>query len=329
MVFQNDRNNDDNNNNCPNCGSNETESGDTHEHCSNCGIPRETLELDPGFVPTNPNPGAGADGELGGAIGPTNDPFYRRLDRLQRRTTHSGPDFIDGIVRELSDSEVGLVAVRAATRIIEAANVEENLGRKRHSLRGTPGISKDDDRQYRQRIYAAASLLILFKHRQENSVHSLIAEWQLAKNDVLKVKKMLWALVRSKLSWLTNANDDDVRARAQEITLYLTTLRDHLAAMEDRATAFVVYEAAQEIARQMGEPVSEGDVQLHTDNPVPTTDLPPGAAAGRAFFEAMMQLGLSREIIRELHAATGFFNLDSFVDRIGSQRRADDAGEEA
>jgi hypothetical protein len=128
---------------------------------------------------------------------------------------------------------------------------------------------------------------------------------------------------------LTNANDDDVRARAQEITLYLTTLRDHLAAMEDRATAFVVYEAAQEIARQMGEPVSEGDVQLHTDNPVPTTDLPPGAAAGRAFFEAMMQLGLSREIIRELHAATGFFNLDSFVDRIGSQRRADDAGEEA
>jgi hypothetical protein len=329
MVFRTNRNNEDNTDRCPECGLNETVIGDTHEHWSCCGAPKESLELDPGFVPTNPNPGAGSAGELGGAIGSSNDPFYRRLDRLQRRTTHSSPDFIDGIVQELSDSGAGLVAVRAATRIIEVANTEENLGKKRHSLRGMPRTSKDDARQYRQRIYAAASLLILFKHRQENSVHSLIAEWQLAKNDVLKAKKMLWALVRSELSWLTNANDDDVRVRAQEITLYLTTLRDHLAAMEGRATAFAVYEAAQEIARQMGEPVSEDDVQLHTDNPVPTTDLPPGAAAGRAFFEAMMQLGLSREVIRELHAATGFYNLDTFVDRIGSQRRADDVGEEA
>jgi len=329
MVFGNNRNNDNNTDRCPECGSNETEIGDTHEHCSDCGIPRESLELDPGFVPTNPNPGAGTAGELGGAIGPTSDPFYRRLDRLQRRTTHSSPDFIDGIVQELSDSEVGLVSIRAATLIIEVANAKETLGRKRHSLRGMPGTSKDDDRQYRQRIYAAASLLILLKHRQENRVHSLIAEWRLAKNDLLKVKKMLSVLVRSELPWLSNADEDVVIARRQDIVLYLTAYRDHLAAMEDRTTAFAVYEAAQEIARQMGEPVSEGDVQLHTDNPVPTTDSPPGAAAGRAFFEAMRQLGLPREVIRELHAVTGFYNLDTFVDRIGSQRRADDVGEEA
>jgi hypothetical protein len=40
-------------------------------------------------------------------------------------------------------------------------------------------------------------------------------------------------------------------------------------------------------------------------------------------------LGLPREVIRELHAVTGFYNLDTFVDRIGSQCRADDVGEEA
>jgi hypothetical protein len=330
MVFQNNRDNSDNNANCPHCGSNETESGDTHEHCSNCGIEREPLELDPGFVPVNPNPVAGVHEELGGAMGPTSDPFYRRLDRLHRRTIHDEPNFIDGIIRELRDSTVGRVAFVAACDIIEAADAKENLGRKRHSMRGKSGTSSDDDKQYRLRIYAAAALLLLFQYRrQETRVHSLIGEWSLDKNDLIKAKKMLWVLVRSELSWLTNADEDDVRARAQDISLRLTIYRDHLVAMEDRVTAFAVHKTAIEIVRQMGEPVTDGDVQIHSDNSEPSTEWPPGTVAGRAFFEAMMQHSLPIECIRELHTVAHFYNLDSFVDRLSSQRRDADVEEEA
>jgi hypothetical protein len=326
MVFQNDRNNDDNTDRCPECGSNETEIGDTHEHCSDCGIQRESLELDTGFVPANLNAAVGANEGLGGAMGPTNDNFYRRLDRLHRRATHVEPDFIDGIIGELRDSAVGRNSFAAACAIIEAADAKEALGRKRHKMRGNQGTSKDDDKQYRQRIYAAAALLLLFQYRrQETRVHSLIGEWSLDKNDLINAKKILWVLVRSELSWLTNANDDEVRARANDIALRLTVYRDHLAEQEDRVTAFAVHETAVGITRQMGEPVSVGDVQHHAM----TTEWPPGTVAGRAFFAAMMQHGLPRECITELHTVAHFYNLDSFVDRLGVQNRDDNVEEEA
>jgi len=326
MTNDNSENKTNNTDECPECGSNETESGDTHEHCSNCGIPRETLELDPGFIPTNPNAAVDAGGGLGGVMGPTNHHLYRRLDRLHRRATHDEPGFVDGIIGELRNSALGRATFAAACTIIETADSKETLGRKRHKMRGNPGTSKDDNRQYRQRIYAAAALGLLFQYRrQENRVHSLIGEWNLDKNDLIKAKKMLWTLVRSELSWLTNADDDDVRARANNIDLRLTVYRDHLVALENRATAFAIYETAVEIVRQMGEPVSGGDVQHHGA----ITEWPEGAVAGRAFFEAMIQHGLPRECVRELHATVHFYNLDSYVDRLGAQNRGEDVEEEA
>ncbi|MDP7003223.1 MAG: hypothetical protein QF911_06645 [Candidatus Thalassarchaeaceae archaeon] len=329
MTNRDSENKSDDADRCPECGSIETESGDTHEHCSDCGIPRDSLELEPGFVPTNPNPLSGAEGGLGGVIGPTNDNFYRRLDRLHRRVTREVPNFVDGIVSELRNSGVGQIAFAAACEIIEAADSNETLSRKRHKMRGSPRTSREDDRMYRQRIYAAAALLLLFQYRrQESRVHLLIGEWDLNKQDLIKVKKMLWVLVRSELSWLTNADEDEVRARAIDIALRLTIYRDHLVSMEGRTTAFAIHEAAIEIVRQMGEPAEEGDVQLHADIPEPFTEWPPGVVAGRAFFEAMMQHGLSRECVSELHALAHFFNLDYFVERLGA-RRNDDVEEEA
>ena len=329
MTNEDNENKSNNADRCPECGSNETESGDTHEYCSDCGKQLEPLELDPGFVPGNPNASPGTDGGLGGVMGPTNDNFYRRLDRLHRRVTREVPDFIDGIVSELRDSGVGRIAFAAAGEIIEAADSKETLSRKRHKMRGSPGTSKDDDRLYRQRIYAAAALLLLFQYRrQEPRVHLLIGEWNLNKQDLIKAKKVLWILVRSELSWLTNADEDEVRARANDIALRLTVYRDHLVSLEGRVTAFAIHEAAIEFLRQMGEPVEEGDVQLHADISEPFTEWPPGVVAGRAFFEAMMQHGLPRECVSELHALAHFYNLDYFVERLGA-RRNDDVEEEA
>jgi hypothetical protein len=43
----------------------------------------------------------------------------------------------------------------------------------------------------------------------------------------------------------------------------------------------------------------------------------------------MMQHGLPRECITELHTVAHFYNLDSFVDRLGVQNRDDNVEEEA
>ena len=99
--------------------------------------------------------------------------------------------------------------------------------------------------------------------------------------------------------------------------------------MDGRVTAFAVHKTAIEIVKQMGEPVTDGDVQIHSDNSEPSTEWPPGAVAGRAFFEAMMQHSLPIECIRELHTVAHFYNLDSFVDRLSSQHSDDDVEEEA
>ena len=54
MVFENNTDNDDNNENCPDCGSDETESVNGYEYCI-CGLEIGPSDYDHGFVPTNPN----------------------------------------------------------------------------------------------------------------------------------------------------------------------------------------------------------------------------------------------------------------------------------
>ncbi|SVD93285.1 uncharacterized protein METZ01_LOCUS446139, partial [marine metagenome] len=202
----------DDNDNCPNCGSDETESVDGYEYCT-CGLELGPSDYDHGFVPTNPNPGADANDELGTVMAPTVNPTYRRLDRLHRRETYSRPGFVDGIIRELVDSGEGRAIVQAASEIIEKANAKESLGAKRHALRGIPSdMPKDDAKQYKQRLYAAAALYLLYQSRQNNRARILMQQWGLEKYDLLSVKKMLGILVRGEVSSLSNRDHDAVLA---------------------------------------------------------------------------------------------------------------------
>jgi len=230
MTFEDNRNNRDNNDNCSNCGSDETESVDGYEYCI-CGLELGPSDYDHGFVPTNPNPGADANDELGTVMAPTGDPTYRRLDRLQRRMTYTRPSFVDGIIGELVDSGEGRAIVQAATEIIEKADAKENLGAKRHGLRGIPSdMPKDDAKQYRQRLYAAAALYLLYQSRQNNRALILMQQWGLEKYDLFSVKKMLGILVRGEVSSLSNRDHDAVLARARDIRHPLSTYRDHWSA---------------------------------------------------------------------------------------------------
>mgnify|MGYP001169110792 FL=1 len=329
MVFENNTDNDDNNENCPDCGSDETESVNGYDYCI-CGRELGPSDYDYGFVPTNPNPGADVNDELGTVMAPTGDPTYRRLDRLQRRMTYTRPSFVDGIISELVDSGEGRTIVQAATEIIEKADEKENLGAKRHRLRGIPSDTpKDDAKQYRQRLYAAAALYLLYQSRHSNRALILAQLWGLEKYDLFFVKKMLDRLVQGEVSSLGNRDRDAVTARARDIRHPLSTYRDHLASQEGRAVASAVYDLAVRIIRGMGEPVMDGDEMGHPDHPEPWTNNPPGEIAGRAITMAMLELRLSRQSISELHRAIRVYNLDAFLDRIGSQAREGDFEEEA
>jgi len=319
----------DDNGNCPNCGSDETESVDGYEYCT-CGLELGPSDYDHGFVPTNPNPGADANDELGTVMAPTVNPTYRRLDRLHRRETYSRPGFVDGIIRELVDSGEGRAIVQAASEIIEKANAKESLGAKRHALRGIPSdMPKDDAKQYKQRLYAAAALYLLYQSRQNNRARILMQQWGLEKYDLLSTKKMIGALVRGEVRSLSNRENNAVLARARDIRHPLSTFRDHLASQEGQAVASSVYDLAVEIIRGMGEPVMDGDEMSHPDHPEPWTNHPAGEVAGKAITMAMLELRLSRQSIMELHRTYPVYNLDAFLDRISSQAREGDFEEEA
>ena len=319
----------DDNGNCPNCGSDETESVDGYEYCT-CGLELGPSDYDHGFVPTNPNPGADANDELGTVMAPTVNPTYRRLDRLHRRETYSRPGFVDGIIRELVDSGEGRAIVQAASEIIEKANAKESLGAKRHALRGIPSdMPKDDAKQYKQRLYAAAALYLLYQSRQNNRARILMQQWGLEKYDLLSTKKMIGALVRGEVRSLSNRENNAVLARARDIRHPLSTFRDHLASQEGQAVASSVYDLAVEIIRGMGEPVMDGDEMSHPDHPEPWTNHPAGEVAGKAITMAMLELRLSRQSIMELHQTYPVYNLDAFLDRISSQAREGDFEEEA
>lgn len=328
MVFRTNRNNDEINDNCPDCGSNETESYDGYIYCV-CGVQLAHSDYDPGFVPTNPNPVLGEPVELGSTMGPTRDRDLRRLDRLNRRETRVKPKFVDGIKQQLTNSPIGVELYRAAADIIDTANSKEKLGMMRRSLRGTRQLSKGDAKSYRQRLFAAASIEILQDAGYETPVVVVKRQWCLDKYDVKKYKRILKKLVKGEVDCLTNAAIPPAIARRIAIMHQLTTYRDYLIEQEGRAVATAVFEQAIEIARSFGEPVLEGDNWVHPNDPGQLTNRPASVVAGRAIMAAMDSLGMPDSSVSELHSRYPVDNLETFMERRGSQVRGDDVEEEA
>ncbi len=328
MINDNSENKTNNTDECPECGSDETEPGDTHEHCSNCGIPRDPLEPDSGFLPTNPNPVVGAAVRLGSTIGHTSDRGFRRLGRLHRRETRVNPNFVDGIKDQLTNSPIGAVLFRAAGDIIDKADSKEKLGMMRPRWRGARQMSKDDTKQYRQRLFAAASMDLLQDAGYETPVVVVKGGWCLDKYDLKKAKSILKRLVKGEIEFLHNADTPPAIARRLAIMQQLTTYRDHLMEQEGRVTATKAFEAAIEVARSFGEPVLSGDDWNDPCDPDSLTNRPASVVAGRAIMEAMILLGMSRQSRMELHSRYPVYNLDTFMGKKASRAR-DDVEEEA
>jgi len=216
------------------------------------------------------------------------------------------PNFVDGIKDQLRNSPIGSDLFWAAADIIDTADSKEKLGMMRRSLRGARGLSTGDAKQYRQQLFAAASMDILQDAGYETPV----------------------VVVKGEVECLSDAATPPAIARANAILHQLTTYRDHLIDQEGRAVATAVFERAIEIARAMGEPILEGDDWLDPNDPGELTNHPASVVAGRAIMVAMDSLDMPDTSVSELHSRYPVDNLETFRVRRGSQTR-DDVEEEA
>tara|TARA_Y100001960_G_scaffold253640_1_gene271168 strand:- start:255 stop:1250 length:996 start_codon:yes stop_codon:yes gene_type:complete len=318
-------------NNCRHCGSIEEEDGDTHIHCAECGIPKDTRADDNGFVPTNPNQTSGPSRRLGTSVGSRQDREIRHDRRLRRlstvnvRVAHKKPSFLDGVIGELSRTPAPPYLHAAASDIVKIADSEKTLSSMRHSLRGLSG-SRDENRQYRQRLFAVASLEILEDAGYEAPIAILIKELNIDRYDLKKVKSRLKRLVSGKIPSLSNTASDPTTARRSAMLDHLLTFRDHLAEQEESITsASEVFETSKKIASSWGEPIEIDDDWVWSD----FTNRPETAVAGKAFMEAMHRNGFSRESILELHDRYPVLTLDTFILKKGWEDRTKDVAEEA
>ncbi|MEC7686127.1 MAG: hypothetical protein VYB47_00980 [Candidatus Thermoplasmatota archaeon] len=320
-------------NNCRYCGSIEEEEGDTHVHCAECGRPKDLLADDGGFVPTNPIYSLDKS-HLGSYVGSRSDRRIRRdrrvrrLSTLNQRVAHQKPSFLDGVIDELSFTPGGGYLHAAAAEIVKKANSEQSLGSMRHSLRASPE-SRDEARQYRQRLFALATLELLEDVGYETPITTLRSEWRIDRYDLMKTKSRLKKLVNGMIACLSNSTTDSVSARRRAMLHQLSTYRDHLVEQESIASASEVFETAKQIASSMGEPIEDDDDWIISD----TTNRPTPAVAGKAFMEAMHRHGFSRENILELHGRYPVVTLDTFILKKGWEGRinprSDDVSEEA
>tara|TARA_B100000029_G_scaffold507605_1_gene592646 strand:+ start:316 stop:1311 length:996 start_codon:yes stop_codon:yes gene_type:complete len=331
MCKEDNDNAEQNANNCRNCGSIEEEEGDTHIHCADCGIPKDALADDDGFVPTNPNQTPYQHKSLGSFVGSKSDReirhdrSMRRLSNLNGRVAHKKPTFLDGVLLELSRTPAPNYLHSAATDIVRNADSEQALSSMRHSLRGLPG-SRDEDRQYRQRLFAVASLELLQDAGYEAPIAILMKEWNIDRFDLKKVKSRLRRLVSGKIPCLSNSETDPTTARRSAMLDHLSTFRDHLAEQESITSASEVFGTSKKIASSWGEPIEIDDDWVLD---LRYTNSPETAVAGKAFMEAMHRHGFSRESILELHGRYPVLTLDTFIIKKGWEGRTDDVTEEA
>ena len=330
MSKEENDNTEQNDNKCRNCGSIEEEEGNTHIHCARCGIQKESLPDDNGFVPTNPNKTPDLSRRLGSTVGSRKDRKIRNYKKIKRlrtenvRASHNRQTFLDGVLLELSRTPTPTYLRIAAMDIIKTADSEQALSSMRHSLRGIPDPT-EEAKQYRQRLFAVATLEILEDAGYEAPIAILRREWNIDRYDLMKVKSRLKKLAKGKVACLSNSATVSANTRRGMMLHQLSTFRDHLAEQESIATAREVFETAKEIASSMGEPIGDDDDWFHSE----TTNRPASAVAARSFMEAMHRLGFSRDSILELHGRYPVATLDTYILKKGWEGRTDDVTEEA
>jgi hypothetical protein len=296
---------------------NEDDEGSTHYHCSECGFPVRFIPPVNGFVPTNPNRSTPTVNRrvdsLGSEISPSDNPRYRWLSELHRHTSYEKPSFVDGIVRELLESGEGERIVAEAAGIINSANSCEALGRKRHGLNGLPGTSEEDDRVYRQRLYAVAALHILNCARRDNRAFIIKEQWNPDRQDFLKTVSILRKLVRDDLGAL-RTSENYVVERAKDIRHRMSNCHDHLISMFGPETASNIVYTARMILRRNGEPFEDFDEWLSG----PWMNKGAAQIVMMAIVQAMLAHDFDQQRVFDFYRRVPVPNMDSWISRNSS-----------
>ena len=298
---------------CPHCGSTDKQPGHSHYYCSNCGWQLDQLDADHGFAPANSDPEglrdrASGRSRNGTTISVSGDQKGRRLARAHSRATCDRPSFVDEIVGEIVRSCGSSRIAADATRLLDQVDQAKPIGKRRKKMAGCAGMSYDDAKQYRTRVYAAAALHILNDDGRQNTSRHLARDWGLVFRDLVGTIRFLNSHRRRLAGEAPTPND-----RPRNLHQELGTIRDYLFQLVGAETANLVNETAITIlkgelelleAKDKGM-VGAGKFSRHS----------PPKAAFMAAVMAMAELGLERSLVRELYHDLPTLGVGNFVER--------------
>ena len=303
----------DDNGKCPICGSTNRVRGATHHECGDCGLLIEERGPDPGFTPASGDPRglrarARGRGTLGSTIAPSSDPKHRRLRRSHQRQSTSEPKFLDLVIGELVGSCDSVDVAVCAADILDSADAVKPLGRVRKKMVGAQGIAADETREYKTRVYAAASLHITNDEGQSNTAP------QLAKNWGIRYRDLVWAirfLNRHRRTHCGEPREPPSERRSRQLRHELDRLRSFLVEQVGALPANEVIEVATEVLRSQMEPIYPDDAWYtgaYCNYPSPR-------AAFAAVVVAIAELGLPNGLARRLYERLPITGMKHFIER--------------
>ena len=300
---------------CPNCGSSNRQPDHSHHYCSDCGWELDQLDADPGFAPANSDPGglrARASGRSRNgttiSVSGSGDRRARRLARTHGRATCDRPSFVDEIVGEIVRSCGSSRIAEDATRLLDRVNQAKDIGKRRKKMAGCAGMAYDDAKQYRTRVYAAASLHILNDDGRQNTSRHIARDWGLDFRDLVGAIRFLNSHRRRLAGEAPTPND-----RPRNLLRELGTIREYLIQLAGADAANLVHDTAIKILRGELELLEEGDEGM-----VGVGRFAPHSTPKAAFMAAVMAMaesGLERGLVRELYRNLPTIGVGNFVER--------------
>ena len=180
---------------CPHCNSIERMDGDEEIHCKNCGIGIEKIGFDTGFMLENKDPEdfigkSNGIEKLGSNIAKDKDATTMRLRRTQNNIVKKKPLILDCIIGMIMESGEEYRIVSDVSKILNDVDSKVSIGNRRDKFKGSICMNKNQKRQYKERVFAAAALYILDKSCRNTRAVQIADEWEILYNEILKIVNM-------------------------------------------------------------------------------------------------------------------------------------------
>tara|TARA_B110001452_G_scaffold102605_1_gene85160 strand:+ start:1220 stop:2200 length:981 start_codon:yes stop_codon:yes gene_type:complete len=279
---------------CPHCNSIERMDGDEEIHCKNCGIGIEKIGFDTGFMLENKDPEdfigkSNGIEKLGSNIAKDKDATTMRLRRTQNNIVKKKPLILDCIIGMIMESGEEYRIVSDVSKILNDVDSKVSIGNRRDKFKGSICMNKNQKRQYKERVFAAAALYILDKSCRNTRAVQIADEWEILYNDLVKIVSFM-----KKNMKLIRESPNQIRTR--ELQYNLRNTRDFLTEQIGIVKANEVMRKAEIILENEGEPLEIND-EWYTGKYV---NKPSNKAVMMSFVEAMSLMKIEKSIAKKL-----------------------------